>query len=271
MEGAVSIAPQIINLFGHPIPNTIITLILLTLFIFIGALLLQSSFGIIPTRLQVLFEEIYVFFYKQVHQVMGSVRRTRRFLPLILSIFIVLFITNQFSLIPLLGQITYGGEPLFRTPTSDASLPLALALSVIILSHILSFAISPLGHIGKFFNIQPLLKARSGKAIFDGIIELFLGILDIIGEFSKIFSLTFRLFGNIIAGEIIILVISGLALATSFIVPLPFMVLSIFSGLVQAFVFSVLSLQFIAGMLPPEEEVSETRDAAQEFSPILEQ
>ncbi len=271
MEEAVSIAPQIITAFGVDIPNTVITFAVMTLLIFIGALFLRSRFGIIPSRMQVLLEEIYEFFYKQVQQAMGSVRRTRKFLPLILTIFVVLFLANQFSLIPLLGQITYGGAPLFRTPTSDASLPLALALSVIILSHILSFAISPLGHIGKFIKIKPLLQARSGKALFDAGIDLFLGLLDIIGEFSKVLSLTFRLFGNIIAGEIIILVISGLALATSFIVPLPFMVLSIFSGIVQAFVFSVLSLQFIAGMLPPEEEglVEGVDMAHQELSPVL--
>lgn len=268
MKEAVSIAPQTITVFNVDIPNTVITMVFLTIVILVGALLLRSRFGIIPSRMQILFEEIYEFFYKQVHQALGSVRRTRKFLPLILTIFIVLFIANQFSLIPLLGQITYDGVPLFRTPTSDASLPIAMALSVIVLSHVLSFLISPLGHIGKFIKIAPLLRARSGKAVFDAVIELFLGVLDIIGEFSKIMSLSFRLFGNIIAGEIIILVISGLALATSFIVPLPFMVLSIFSGLVQAFVFSVLSLQFIAGMLPPEENPDENIDT-QRLSPVL--
>ncbi|MDQ5919617.1 MAG: F-type H+-transporting ATPase subunit a [Patescibacteria group bacterium] len=76
-----------------------------------------------------------------------------------------------------------------------------------------------------------------------------MGLLDIIGELAKILSLSARLFGNIFAGDVMILVIVSLSTYTQFFVPLPFLALSIFSGFVQAFVFSLLSIQFLSGTI----------------------
>ena len=73
-----------------------------------------------------------------------------------------------------------------------------------------------------------------------------LGLLDIIGELAKVISLSARLFGNILAGELIILIIAGLAAFTPFFIPIPFFVLSIFSGVVQTFVFVLLSIGFMS-------------------------
>jgi F-type H+-transporting ATPase subunit a len=216
----------------------------------------KSKFGIVPTKIQIIFEAIYDFFNDQVKQAFTNEKQAKKVLPLIITLFVVIFCANQFSLVPLVGQLVYGDASLFRTPTSDLSLPLALAIGAVVITNIIAFIMSPIGHISKYINLGPLLKARSGKAFFQGFIDLFLGMLDIVGEFSKILSLTFRLFGNVISGEIIILVISGLSMFTAFIVPIPFMVLSVFSGLVQAFVFSVLSLQFIAGTIPQNQEES---------------
>jgi F-type H+-transporting ATPase subunit a len=91
------------------------------------------------------------------------------------------------------------------------------------------------------------LKIRSPKQAFDAVLGLFLGALDIIGEFAKVLSLSGRLFGNLFAGDVMVAVIISLASFTQFIVPIPFMFLSIFSGIVQAAVFTMLSILFIAG------------------------
>ena len=80
-------------------------------------------------------------------------------------------------------------------------------------------------------------------------LEFFLGLLDIIGEVAKLASLSTRLFGNMFAGSIIVLIIGGLASFTQFIVPMPFIVLGILSGFVQAFVFVMLSIIFISSTL----------------------
>lgn len=79
-----------------------------------------------------------------------------------------------------------------------------------------------------------------------GLLDIFLGVMDIISELAKIISISARLFGNIIAGEIIGVVMVFLV---PFIVPIPFFVLSLFSGVIQAFVFALLSMQFIAGSI----------------------
>ena len=75
-------------------------------------------------------------------------------------------------------------------------------------------------------------------------IGTFVGILEFISEFSKVISFAFRLFGNIFAGEVLLLVVGTLV---PFIVPLPFLALEIFVGFVQALVFSMLTLVFLTG------------------------
>ena len=81
------------------------------------------------------------------------------------------------------------------------------------------------------------------------LLQLFLGVLNIIGELAKVISLSARLFGNIFAGEVMVGVIAGLSFYTMFFVPIPFIFLSIFSGIVQAFVFSYLSLSFMSDII----------------------
>jgi F-type H+-transporting ATPase subunit a len=98
-------------------------------------------------------------------------------------------------------------------------------------------------YVGNFIKIGPLLKARNIKDVLMGILDLFLGVMDIISELAKIISVSARLFGNVIAGEIIAVVILFLV---PYIIPIPFFILSLFSGLIQAFVFALLSMQFIA-------------------------
>lgn len=253
----VHVAPEIHNLGFVSITNSMFTMFVITLLLIIVLAWVRRKFSVIPTRVQVIFEFIYDFFFSQVKQAFKNNKQAKKVLPFIITLFVTIFLANQFSLVPLVGQLVYGETSLFRTPTSDLSLPLALGIGAVVISNIVAFIMSPIAHVGKYFNIKPILKARSLKEAFTGFIDFFLGLLDIIGEFSKILSLTFRLFGNVISGEIIILVISGLAMFTAFVLPIPFMALSVFSGLVQAFVFSVLSLQFIAGTIPQAETEEE--------------
>lgn len=254
----VSIAPEVHNFGYFSITNSMITMFVITLLLLIALIQAKKKFNIIPSKMQVIFEEIYDFFFNQVKQAFTNNKQAKKVLPLIVTLFVTIFLANQFSLLPFVGQLVFGETSLFRTPTSDLSLPLALALATVVITNIIAFIMSPIKHIGKYFNIKPLLKARSFKQAFSAFIEFFLGLLDIVGEFSKVLSLTFRLFGNVISGEIIIVVVSGLAMVTAFVLPIPFMVLSTFSGLVQAFVFSVLALQFIAGTIPQTENKDET-------------
>lgn len=122
--------------------------------------------------------------------------------------------------------------PYFRSAYADVNMTLALAIISVIATQI--FGILSLGfrnYAGKFF-INP----------FKNFIGSFVGILELVSEFAKMISFSFRLFGNIFAGEILLMVISFLA---PFLAPLPFYGLEIFVGLVQALVFSLLTLVFM--------------------------
>jgi F-type H+-transporting ATPase subunit a len=122
----------------------------------------------------------------------------------------------------------------------------------------------PFGYLGKFINLGGLFgffkKLLKGKLDFgllaSGFFDIFMGIMDLVSELAKIVSLSFRLFGNIFAGEVLTIVMLSLA---AFIVPLPFMLLGLLSATVQAFVFSVLTLIYItmASEIEVEEKIEQ--------------
>ncbi len=127
--------------------------------------------------------------------------------------------------------------PFFRSTNTDLNTPLALALVAMVFIEMWGFqALGPM-YLSKFFNVRRLLRGE----IFSGIIDLAIGLLEIISELARIISFTFRLFGNVFAGEVLLIVIT-------FLVPLVFVLvfygLELFVGFMQAFVFAFLTLIF---------------------------
>jgi F-type H+-transporting ATPase subunit a len=128
--------------------------------------------------------------------------------------------------------------PLLRPANTDVNTPLAIALWSFIFVEF--WGITSLGlfsYMGKFFNFKKLLK---GDIAF-GLIDVFVGLIDLVSELVRLVSFTFRLFGNVFAGEILILM-------ASYFVPLGLVmgvfVMEIFFGMIQAFIFSILTLIF---------------------------
>ncbi len=246
----ISVAPEVLFRVGSiPITNTKTTAVFLTFLFVIFGLYARRTFGLVPTRIQTLLEVAISFVSEQLDGAFNSKSRARQVFPLIMTLLLFIFFSNQLLIIPVLGQIVLGETPIFRTLTSDISEAIALAVIVLVFTHIIAFSISPLTHIGNFLKFGELLKIRKISDVGNAVMEIALGFMDIIGEVAKLFSLSFRLFGNVFAGELVILVIASLTFATKFFVPIPFMVLSIFSGLVQALVFTMLSIQFMAGTI----------------------
>lgn len=127
--------------------------------------------------------------------------------------------------------------PFLRGVNTDLNATLALALTAVVFIQIWGFrTLGVRGYGGKFINTKRL---RQGNMM--GIIDLFVGVLEMISEFARLISFTFRLFGNIFAGEVLVLIIT-------FLVPLfaieIFYVLELFVGFIQAFVFAMLTLVF---------------------------
>lgn len=254
-------AEPVINLGPIHITNSVLASFVVTLILTIFALAVRKRIGLIPSRIQVAAELFLGIFMKLLTDAYGSEKRARKYLPFILTLFFFILISNQFGVFPLINDIVAGeGTKFLRTPTSDLAITLTMGLTVVISSHIIAFSMSPIRHIGRFINIGGMLKARSVKGFLQGFLDFFLGFLDIIGELAKIVSISARLFGNIFAGEVMIVIIASLASFTQFVVPLPFMVLSAFSGVIQAFVFAILALNFMSGniraMDPVESETA---------------
>lgn len=125
--------------------------------------------------------------------------------------------------------------PLLRGMTSDFNVTLALATISIVATH--TIAVRTTGfksYISRFLSLNPIL--------------LFVGILELVSEFTKLFSLSFRLFGNIYAGEVVLATISGLF---AFLAPIPFLLLELIVALVQALVFAMLTMVFMSILATP--------------------
>ena len=246
----ISVAPHTaFEVGGFAVSNSMLSSYVVLLIMLLFLFLQKRKISIVPGRVQVALEALVMFFYNGLIEAYGTEKRAKKYLPLIVGLFIFIFISNQFTIIPFAQSIvTEGGTAFFRNPTSHFSLPIAMSLIVAVISHVIAFTTAPIKHIGNFVKLGLFLKVRSVKDFLNALLENFLAVLDIIGELAKVISLAARLFGNVFAGEVMVAVITGLSVYTQFVVPLPFYVLSIFSGLIQALVFSILAMAFISGM-----------------------
>jgi len=244
----ISLAPpKVIEIGSFTVTSGVLASYMVTFLLILLALHVRKKSQLVPSRIQIAFEMIMEFFLGMLKSAYGTEKTARRFLPFILTIFLFLLVANQFSVLPIITSFVSTGGPTFKTPTADWNQTIALALIVIGGAHIIAFKTSPLRHINNFIKFEPFLKIKKPADLADALLQFFLGLLDIIGEFSKIISMSARLFGNIFAGEVIILVIASIASFSAYIVPIPFLGLSMFSSLVQAFVFTFLAIFFMAG------------------------
>ena len=241
------------NLFeigSFHVTNSVLAAFLCTAIIIVLILLARRKAGIIPTKMQSVFEAIITFFLSSLEDAFGTKERARKYLPLFLTFILLIAIANQFSIIPLVMNIKLEvGATLFRVPTSDWSKTNALAIVAIVGSHILALSIKPFKHLGHYFRFQYIWKIRKVTDALNALLEIFIGILEVIGEFAKIISLSARLFGNIFAGEVMVVMIGAIASFTQFLFPMPFIGLGIFVGFVQAYVFTLLTMQFMGASI----------------------
>lgn len=241
-----TLAPEVLFKIGSlNITNTMINAwIAILIFLTLG-LLLRRNIKDKPGRLQNAFEYILELLLPYFDQVTGSRKKTIKFLPVVGSIFFFILLSNWLGLLPGTGSIKVGHYFLLRPANTDLNLTLAMALVAVISSHIFGFlAVGVFTHIGKFIQIGGIIKSfkKGPIAVFTAFIEFGVGILEVIGEVAKVLSLSLRLFGNIFAGEVLISVISALVSA---LVPTPFMMLELLVGLIQAAVFSMLTLVYL--------------------------
>ncbi|MDW8009134.1 MAG: F0F1 ATP synthase subunit A [Chloroflexota bacterium] len=143
------------------------------------------------------------------------------------------------------GKLVGEFLPFLRSMNTDVNMPLALALAATIAVEYWGITALGLGtYAGKFFNFGRLVRGIVSfrpSLVFEGVIDAFVGVLELFSEIIRIISFTFRLFGNMFAGEVVILMFTFL---TPLLLTLPFYGLELFVGVIQAFIFAILTLVF---------------------------
>ena len=207
-----------------------------------------------PKGLVNFFESVLEVLLQQIDNVTHDRKKTLRFLPVVGGVFLFILISNWMGLLPGTGSIgIYHGEeliPFLRPANTDLNLTLAMAITAVVLSHFVGIiTIGFFKYANKFIKLGDIWHAiKSGKpiSIMVAFIEFFVGLLEIISEIAKMVSLSLRLFGNIFAGEVLLTVIASLIAGYgAFLIPLPFMALELLVGVIQAMVFSILTLVYL--------------------------
>jgi len=241
----------VFHIGNFPIANTVvaawITIIVLVVFCYVAT----RRMKLIPSRLQSAFEFIMGYLWDFCHQVAGE-KYGRKFFPIVSTIFLFVIVNAWLSLVPGYGSIHVAnpeGEvvELLRGANTDINMPLALALASFIFVEYWGLKAGGTHYLGKFFNFGPLVriikrKARPGESVITGFVHIFIGLLELLSELIRIVSFTFRLFGNMTAGEILLLIAMFLM---PFIFALPFYGLELLVGYVQALIFGGLTLVFL--------------------------
>ncbi|HMB25942.1 MAG TPA: FoF1 ATP synthase subunit a [Patescibacteria group bacterium] len=257
-------AEQIGQINNFPITNSLLNTWIVVFFLVILGVVLRKKVKLIPRGIQSIFEIIVESGLKLCDSVTGSRDKSWKVFPIVFSFFIFILLNNWMGLLPGIGSIGFiessGGHqtfvPFFRGGTADLNTTLALALIAVVTANV--FGVVTVGaykHINKFINIQALAKIPSSirkdpAIVIVNPIKFFVGIVEIVGEVAKVASLSFRLFGNIFAGEVLL---SSIAVIFAFGLPIPFMFLEVIVGVIQALIFAMLSLVYFSIAMTDEE------------------
>jgi F-type H+-transporting ATPase subunit a len=228
-------AEEIFHIGNFPVTNSVLLAFVALVVLVVFAIIMRRKLAMVPGGVQNIVEVIIDGALGLMDSVLGDRRKSEKYLPIVFTVFIFILCSNWLGLLPGVGSLTVrstsGTVPLFRSPAADLNFTLALALLAVTFANALGIAAVGFGARFKtFFN-------------FANPIAFFVGILELISEFAKIISFSFRLFGNVFAGEVLLTI---MAFLLPYLAPLPFMFLEIFVGFIQAFIFGMLTLVFIS-------------------------
>jgi len=209
----------------HVIPDYIVMVLIVTLALALIFWLASRKLSLVPSRRQSILEMIYGLFENMIVDTIGP--EGRKYLPVVGTVGLFVFSCNFIGLFP--G---------FMSPTSKLNVTAGCALAVFFYYHAQGVRAQGLKYFKHFVGPIPVLA------------PLMIPI-EVISHFSRPVSLSMRLFGNIFAEELLIVIMASII---PFLLPLPFMAVAIFTSVIQAFVFVLLSCIYIAGAVAHEEE-----------------
>jgi len=254
------------------VTNTLTTMLLVYAIMFLLALAIRNGIrkgGLVPSGIVLAFEAIVEVVYNMTESTTG--KHARKVFPFFMTILLLVLVSNLLALVPgmesigilepvtdhgnkvqaitpgivtVLNEETHEGEegyalvPYFRGMSTDLNFTVALALISVIMTQVLGFQANGPGYILRFFNVRNLFTKP-----FFGAMDFLVSLLELISEFAKILSFSFRLFGNMFAGMVLTFLIISMV---PWFVPAMIMMFEFFIGLIQAFVFGMLTMVFMS-------------------------
>ncbi len=231
---AIHLAPLALFHIGSlPVSNTLLTTLVVTLLLITFAFFAGRNLKLRPTGFQAVVELIVTFPYTFVRETLGNDKVAERIYPIIMTIFILVLAANWFGLLPITEGIGVVGlheiTPYLFASATDLNFTLAIA--IIAFLSVEFFGITTLG----------ILKYSKKFITFESPIKFAVGIIELVSELARLISFSFRLFGNVFAGKVLILVIMFFV---PYILPVPFLAFETFVGFIQAAIFALLTLFF---------------------------
>jgi F-type H+-transporting ATPase subunit a len=242
---ATSGLETVFTISGFRVTSTLLATLLVDVVIVSLVLAIRRRLSLIPGKLQGVAEGVVDYLYTTTEQVAGS--RAPMIFPWVAIFFIYIALSNLIGLFPGFGTIGFrrvgGFVPLLHVSTSDLNVTLPLAVVSVVAANALSIRTIGLGgYLKRFFAVNPLL--------------LFVGLLELLQEVTKFITFSFRLYGNISAGEMVLGTMSSLV---AFVVPIPFLAFEILVAVIQGMIFALLTLAFMTILTEPHHKEGESR------------
>lgn len=260
-------AEPIFHIGDFTVTNALFTSWIVVFLLIIFAVVIKTKLKKIPRGIQNLFEIIIEGAESLCDQITNSRKITNQAFPIVFTIFLVVLVNNWMGILPFGGfgliEMTEHGKawiPLIRSGTADINGTLPLAIMSVIGANL--FGIITIGlwkTINKYVNLKALgsifTKIKKDPMILmTAPIVFAVGLLELVGEFAKVASLSFRLFGNVFAGEVLLISMGAIV---AYLLPTPFLLLEVFVGVIQAFIFAILTLVYYTISATDHEEHDE--------------
>jgi F-type H+-transporting ATPase subunit a len=234
----ISLAAEELTHIGPvPITNAVTNTILVDIILIALAWYIYKNAKVIPGAFQSGIEMIVEGFYNLTSSVAKD--NAKRIFPYVMTFFLFILVANWTGLLPVLSALTipHDGHDvhIFRSASTDLNVTIALAIVSLIATHTMSIQVLGVkSWLGRFFSLNPL--------------AAYTGLLELISEITKVISFSFRLFGNIFVGEVMLM---SLGAAFAFFLPIPIILYEMFVGVVQAAIFGLLTMAFMGIFTTP--------------------
>lgn len=230
----VAIAAQrLTEWMGMPITNSLVMSWIVVAVLVVATFVVRSKLSLNPGKFQLTLETLFAGFYTFIEENLENSVLAKKFFPLLMTLILFIFTANFLEFIPGVESITFTHDghtvPLLRSLNADLNTTLALTLIVFFTIEITGIRRYGIKYFARFFNVHSF-------------VGFFVGIIELISELVRLVSFSFRLFGNIFAGGVLIAVLTYFV---PFILPAPFMMFEMFVGLLQAVIFALLTLFFV--------------------------